>query len=282
MVTVDPVLRTRLASPPPAPPSLERRFTVGGVVSKTMAVWWKHLGAFTLMSVVTNAPLALGFAALMWRTFQLSPPNSGRAPSPAEFVSIGIAFLGGLLLTMVLTAVQTGAITYATVRHLQGTRARLAEMLGVAFRRVLPVVAVSFLLGFGVLGGTLLLFVPGVMFLVAASVVMPAAVVERPGILASFSRSFALTRGNRWGLFAAGLVVFVILWVFSLIIQLGATIGVTLALGPERGPLAAMAVSQLGNAFFSAIPLVAVSVAYHDLRVAKEGVDTASLAAVFE
>jgi hypothetical protein len=283
MVTVDPVLQTRLVAPPlPAPASLEQRFTVGGVVSKTMSVWWKHLGAFTLMSFVTYVPISLGFAVLLWQSFMLSGRRSADAAELRLFASIGIALLGGSLLTMVLTAIQTGAITYATVRHLQGARARLGEMLGVAFRRALPVVAVSFLLGLGFFGGTLLLLVPGIMFLVASSVAMPAAVVERPGIFASFSRSYALTRGNRWSLFAAGFVILVIMWVFSLIIQLTATIGVTLALGPERGPIAAVAVSQLGNAFFSAIPLVAISVAYHDLRVAKEGVDTASLAAVFE
>ncbi len=40
--------------------------------------------------------------------------------------------------------------------------------------------------------------------------------------------------------------------------------------------------SQLGSAVFSVLPAVAVAVCYHDLRRAKEGVDTAELARVFE
>ena len=57
----------------------------------------------------------------------------------------------------------------------------------------------------------------------------------------------------------------------------------SLAVLPPRFAMAALLLSsQLGNALLSPLPLVALSVAYHDLRVEKEGLDTATLARVFE
>ena len=49
----------------------------------------------------------------------------------------------------------------------------------------------------------------------------------------------------------------------------------------ERGTIAFVA-AQLGNAVFSVLGVVAIAVSYHDLRLAREGVDTAALARVFE
>ena len=164
-------------------------------------------------------------------------------------------------------------------------RARFGEMVRVGLRRGLPVVGIGILLWVAVMAGLVLLVVPGVMLMVATSVAVPAAVVERPGVLGAIRRSLALTRGRRWPLFAAGLSIVVIMWVLAAVVQVGATVLSVAILSARRGPqMAAVLVvaSQLGNVLFSALPLVAMSVAYHDLRAEKEGVDTAALARVFE
>jgi hypothetical protein len=265
-----PVLETRLA--PPAP--LERRFTVGGLVGRTLEVWWRHVLAFTLMSAIVYAPIAAAFVYA--GTALEADPRSG--PSAA----LGVAFGAAWVATIALAVVQVGAVTYATVRHLNGERARLGEMLSVGLRRGLPVVAAGFLVWLAVLGGTLLLVVPGLVVMVATSVAVPAAVVERPGAVGAFRRSLALTRGARWPLFAAGIVLLVVVSVLSGIAQGAATVVGSLLLPPERAVAGVLVTSQVGNALFSVIPTVGIAVAYHDLRLAKEGVDTEALARVFE
>lgn len=277
MTTPEPVLETTLAAPrtPDAQP-LGPRFTVGAVVSKTVSVWWKHVLAFTGMSIVVYTPLMVVLGLFMTAVV------TGNAPSVDALPTLGIAGVVVWLLTVVLAVIQAGAVTYGTVRHLSGERARVAEMIRVGFQRGLPIVAVGFLLWIAIVLGMLLLLVPGVMLLVASSVAVPAAVVERPGTLGAIRRSFALTRGYRWGLFAAGLAVMVIVWVLTAVVQVGATVLLTLLLPQQQAMAGAIVTGQLGNVFFSAIPVVGIAVAYHELRVAKEGIDTAALARVFE
>jgi hypothetical protein len=191
---------------------------------------------------------------------------------------VGVAWA----LTVVLGVIQAGAITYGTVRHLAGERARLGEMLRVGVRRGLPIVGVGLVLWLGFLLGLVLLVVPAFVLATASCVALPAAVVERPGVLGAIRRSFELTRGRRWALFAAGLVVTIIVWGLAAVVQVAATVLAAAVLSPQRAAIGMIVASQLGNVLFSALPLVGISVAYHELRAEKEGVDTAALARVFE
>jgi hypothetical protein len=65
-------------------------------------------------------------------------------------------------------------------------------------------------------------------------------------------------------------------------VQVGATVLSALVLPPQKAAVGVLVASQLGNVFFSALPLIGVAVAYHELRAEKEGVDTTALARVFE
>ncbi len=274
-MTEEPILETQLVTvAEPVAPPLAGRVTAGALISKALSSWWRHVLPFTALSFVVYAPMAVAFGVFtvaVWEQFR------GR-----DFAWLFGGFGGAWLLTVVLSVVQSGAVTYGTVRHLSGERATVAEMLRVGFRRWLPVVGVGLVFGIGVVLGLVLLVVPGVLLLVAGSVAVPAAVVERPGVLGALRRSFALTRGRRWTLFAAGLAVMTVVWVLAAVVQVGATVLATALLPPQRAPLAVLVISQLGNVLFSPLPLVGVAVAYHELRVEKEGVDTAALAKVFE
>jgi 2-succinyl-5-enolpyruvyl-6-hydroxy-3-cyclohexene-1-carboxylate synthase len=73
-----------------------------------------------------------------------------------------------------------------------------------------------------------------------------------------------------------------VMWAASMGVQLVATVVMMAALGPERGPLAIIVVSQLGGALFGLLPMIGATTAYHELRVAREGLDAGHLAAVFD
>jgi hypothetical protein len=274
----EPVLETQLVAPTVLAPAAAPAFTVGGVLSRTMKVWGAHFWSFAAMSLVVYAPMIAGFGTFFaW----VMGASEGRAPEPAELATGGAAVAAGSAVTIVLSVVQMGAVTYGTVRHLHGERAPFGRMVAVGFRRGLPVVGTGFVVWLGTVAGIVLLFVPGILFLVASCVAVPAAVVERPGVFGSIGRSFALTRGSRWPLFAAGLVIVVVVWILSSVLQIG-----SLLLGAVVPPpyllVVSLVASQVGNALFSVVPVVAIAVCYHDLRLQKEGVDTADLARVFE
>jgi hypothetical protein len=279
--TTERVLETRLVAAGPAPVPgavpLGHRFTVGGVLGKTLAVWWRHVLPFTALSVVVYSPFAVTFG-MFWS----SVVRQGRTPGSGEPGKLAVAVAAISLVTVVLAVVQAGAVTYGTVRHLSGERARFGDMVRAGLRRGLPVVGVGVVLWFATVLGLVLLVVPGILLMVAASVAIPAAVVERPGVGGAIRRSFQLTRGRRWAVFAAGLTTLVAVWVLTAAVQLGATVLASTLLPPQQAPLGVIVSSQLGNVLFSALPLVGIAVAYHELRVEKEGVDTAALAKVFE
>lgn len=187
-------------------------------------------------------------------------------------------------LTWLLSNLATAAVTYGAIQHLRGTPAPVGSWIVHALRCLVPVVLVSLLASlliavpwglaaYAVIGdvpfGILLAlvgFVVGLMALLALSVAIPVAVVERPGILAALSRSRVLTAGARWR----------ILGVYSVLFLLALFVVV---------PLNLLEVPWLGHVAQALVaPLAALMPAllYHALRVSKEGSDAESIAAVFD
>ena len=127
-----------------------------------------------------------------------------------------------------------------------------------------------------------LLIIPIAMLYLAWSMATPACVVERAGPFRSLARSRALTKGHRWKI--VGLLLVTVLGGIIIGAIVGATSGAILALigvGGLRAVLSA-AMGLIWNSVWSAFFAVLTVVAYHDLRVAKEGVDTGQIAAVFD
>jgi branched-subunit amino acid transport protein AzlD len=118
------------------------------------------------------------------------------------------------------------------------------------------------------------------MLLLRWSMGAPVCVVELLGPFRSLGRSRELTKGYCWkilGLLLLSLIPGLILGVVMVV-----TSGVFFIFGPSIGPAAAKMLSLIGNAMWTAFFAVLIVVAYHDLRVAKEGIGTDQIAAVFE
>ena len=173
--------------------------------------------------------------------------------------------------------VVTGALTFGVLQTLNGAPVPLGTLLKKGFAKVGSVLLVSFGYGLIVFLGILLLVVPGVIAMCALYVAIPAVVVEDVGPGEALGRSRALTKGSRWGILAVALVVGVVTLVAAGVAGVAAVRG-TSAL-PH--PIPALVSSAL-MVFATPLGACAAAVAYHDLRVAKEGVDTAALVKVFE
>ncbi|BDG04578.1 hypothetical protein [Anaeromyxobacter oryzae] len=255
-------------------------FTAGEVIGKTLKAWWKNVVPFTILSVVTMAPV------VVWLVdFQRS--LLAAQADPASFYRDGFGrFLGGFgvvwVVSMLLYVVALGAMTRGTFGYLRGERVSFGAMLTTGFGRGLPVVALALVAWIAIMFASILLVFPGIMLACAWAASVPAAVVERIGPFQALSRSAELTRGVRWKVFAAFLALFGVLWGLSMGVQLAASAFAVLALPAEHAPMGTLVVSQLGTALFSCIPSVGCAVTYHELRAAREGLDTAQLASVFE
>lgn len=127
-----------------------------------------------------------------------------------------------------------------------------------------------------------LVAIPLVILLVMWSVAMPVCVVERLGALRSLRRSRELTKGHRWRMFGLLLVTLVPCFIGNAI--LGAALGAFLISNPAGSllPAATQTIGLIGNGLWTAFITVVFLVTYRDLRVAREGIDTEQIAAVFE
>jgi ABC-type multidrug transport system fused ATPase/permease subunit len=84
---------------------------------------------------------------------------------------------------------------------------------------VLPLVVAGILAGIGIGIGLILLIVPGLFLLTIWAVIAPVIVIERRGAIESFGRSRELVRGSGWQVFGVIVVLFLLQFIVSAVIQ---------------------------------------------------------------
>lgn len=242
-------------------PATSGEFRAGPVIAKSLALLRRHLLKFLLLSILAALPPLL-LAAY---------PAAVHRPLDPNYLALA---LGSGLLTLFLLALCQPAILFGAFQTMRGRDFDLAEALGKAVERLAPVIGVSLLMLAAILAGSLLLLVPGLVLWTMFMVAVPVCVVERLGPIGSLRRSAALTKGNRLRLFGLFLLLLVGLTALRYLVDLvGVSIGGRLVAG----------IFDVGfDALSTAFELVAIAVVYHDLRVAKEGIDIERLASLFD
>ncbi len=172
-------------------------------------------------------------------------------------------------------------LTRAVVANVEGERADFGDCIATGFRFSLPVLAIGLLAKIGMGIGLVLLIIPGIMAAVIWSVAIPAAVVERTGVIGSFGRSRDLTRGSRWKVLGLILVALV---AYSLFSGLLAVFGLAFWSGPRSiAPIstAALAANILSGTLGSLLWGTIQPSLYFELRHATEGNGMDSLEDIF-
>jgi hypothetical protein len=276
---MQPALDVRPPSTPSSSTPAESAFGIGRVIARTFSAWWRHVWIFSLLTLVADLPLIAAAALAGIPIPGISAPTQNpfdrtAAAAPATLPS---GFWIAYLATMLLFTVEAGAITRGVVDHLAGKRVSLGAMVGTGLKRFVPLLAVGLLCYVIFLVGLVLLLVPGIYLACALAAAVPAVVVERPGIFGAIRRSFRLTKGKRFAVFVSFLVVVLV----AVGVSLSANFilpSLTASFSPLLGVLLGLAI----NVLFGTVVWTFPAVVYHDLRVAKEGVRTAELAAIFE
>lgn len=234
------------------------QFRIGSVMNKTFAVLSRQFGKFVLLALVPMIPIFLLTLGAL----------SSNAPSPSG-IAFGAVLIG--LLTFVLQIVAQATSLYGAFREMRQQPFTVGESLRVGLARAIPVIGVGILVGLATGLGFLLLVVPGIIIGCMLYVAIPACVIEKLGVSASISRSVALTRGYRWQIFGLFLLVIVISLVGALVLARIGGAGFV-------GQMLSFAWQVASTAFGAVLS----AVIYHDLRMAKEGIDLDTLASVFD
>jgi len=238
--------------------------SIGGVFSRTFAALFSNIVTFLIISFLILLPLPI---------FNLLSGGGMAIPPQAA----GAGYLIAVLLNLVLTYAAMGAVVFGTVAYLRGNSAGLGECLSRGFGAVVPVILVAILITIMGMIGTVLLVIPGIIVFVVTAAAVPAAVVERPGVWGSIKRSAELTKGNRWRIFALLVIFYIVMMGIAWVLGL-----VGLPVLVPDGSIFAIVVLYVWSGITTAFFAVFGAVIYHDLRVAKEGVSSAQIAAVFD
>jgi len=261
-------------------------FRAGRVLGQAVGIFARNLVGFVVLGLVVYAPILV---------------HNGWIVAPDDFFEVTARANGHSvfwrLLEAVIDLMFQATVVYSVFLQMRGDRPSIVAAVGAGLGRLFPVLGVVILLVLAIVGaalpgfllggmtdapvvGVLAIAIPAGYVYVVFYVAIPAAVVERPGIMMSLRRSQELTEGNRWGIFGLLLVTVVLAFVIAFLLQrafLGDAFDLTVA--KLRTFTAIESVVDLVFGIFGA---VVVAVAYHDLRMAKDGVSADELAAVFE
>ena len=246
-------------------------FQIGAVLRRSFLVLFKNFGPFILMSLIFMLPSQF---PLLLATPEPAVEAAGEAAMPS------LVPLATFVVHFLSTSLLSATLVYGTIIQLRGGHATAMESVVKGLGLLLPVIAVSLLAGLITLAGLMLLVVPGILAFTVLWVAVPAAVVESPGIMASLRRSAELTNGYRWRV----LGVIVVLMLISAVIEMLVVGPLVATMTLESGsmPIGSTIILLIVQAFFAALSAVTIAVSYHDLRIAKEGVGTEQIAAVFD
>lgn len=273
-------------------------FRVGRALSRSFSIYFRNIVPFGLLALVVSAPTYV---------YQILVGPGDEFAAPADLTEYWSQFsvepLVVFIVTFLLSNLVVAALVYGTIQNLKGENASFGECfaksialmlpafgVGVVYLLVLVLATLAVAVPCGIVIGLLVaatgssviyflgvpvILVPFLYVVVVLYVTLPVAVIERAGI-GSLKRSAVLTNGHRWRLSALLILFFFI----------GGSIGVSLyflGLTGESANFTGKMVTQWGlSGVISAFSAVMTAVIYHDLRVAKEGLDSNQIAAVFD
>ncbi len=239
------------------------RFSIGDVLSDSFGVLGRNFAPFFLLSLIISAPGII-------YTYMLI--NSGGGGSTFDQLKI-------TLIEMLLGSIVTAVVVFGTVQDLRGQRASLGACISRGVTLVFPIFAVILLQAILIGIGLIALIIPGLIIMTVLWVAIPAAVIERPGVIASLGRSATLTKGARWPIF--GILFLVAIAAIAIGWVLEKTL-IPVPLYSVDGLTNFLLVSWVVDALFSAFTAILAAVGYYHLRMQKEGVEIETLAAVFD
>ena len=203
--------------------------------------------------------------------------------TPEQAVDEFNSYIGGLAISTLLQALAVLLASAACFRAIAqaylGEQPDWRSSLSYGLHRAPALLWLAVLYGLGVVLGTLLFILPGVWLYIAWALAMPALLVEGMRGRSALGRSFGLVKGRWWRTFGIIAFGFIIVSIFSGIIQAIFLVGIVIEPDNEALVLLLSGLSGvvglvIGTPFQSAL----LTVVYFDLRVRKEGFDLELLA----
>ena len=233
--------------------------TVGMILDATFRLYLQNVGLILGITTLAHVPYfvaLVGFTALLLRYNDV-----------AVLFAVQTLFLG-LLKFLVAYMVSQGAITYAISERYLQRPATVFDALQAVRKRYGTLLSALILVGLIVGFGYLLLIIPGILWTLSYTLVVPVVMLEAHDAVQSRQRSWALVEGYRGKVFA----VLLTFWGLSFLIAFGLQSVLIFLLAGTAGILGSV-VEELVSLLLMPFVLIADVLLYYDLRMRKEGFD---------
>jgi Membrane domain of glycerophosphoryl diester phosphodiesterase len=255
-----------------------RPMTLGEVLDRTFTLYREN---FLLFAGIAAFPylvmLIFNFGLLLFAS-QSAATSGPRLPSSGLVGGVVLGTFGALLLMLVLVGIAQAATVSAVSELFLGRQTTVGESYARAKDKILRVLAIMIMTALAAGVGFLLLIFPGIYLACRLALSVPASVVEQQSPAPSMARSMELSKGHAGQIFLLLLLVTVLTYVVTAILQLPAMVfSVSAALAKQQPSLAVSAYSYVAQFVSQVIvgPVGTISTVlmYYNLRVKKEGFD---------
>lgn len=178
---------------------------IGGVISETTETWKKAFATIWVIALILFIPVGI----LSYFS------DRGWLIALIYFIVAVIAtlYIQGVLSRVVQDVREDGKVDWS-----------VGELLKSINPKLLPLLGLSIVIGVLVSIGLVFFIIPGIILGLIWLVAFPVMVIEDKGVFASMSRSGELTKDNRWRLFGLMILVYIGIFVVSLVAGLIAAV----------------------------------------------------------
>jgi hypothetical protein len=224
-----------------------------------------------------NFSLMLGITATAYVPFYLimlviESSIGGNLPSHDAGVSTLLVQLLFLILwASIAFPIASGATTYAISERYLGNQVTIGEALRRGLHHFWPLSIAQITATIRVMFGFMLLIIPGILWMLSYSLIVPAIAIEGQRALPSLRRSRELIKDYRGKAFCILLVVNLL----QLVLAGGVSVisGLIFANNSASGDILSSAANNLLSIFVAPLGIVAAILLYYDMRIRKEGFD---------
>jgi len=158
--------------------------------------WRAYAHNFRALLVLTLPIAALSAIAIIMARLMPTDPNFELDGAPWVRAAIIVGVFVAVAIFIVVARVFSTAVIVSSYRSLGDQKPNLKESIKVGWRTFWPVLWVAILRGLVVLGGLILLVVPGIIWALRYSLAVQVAAIEGKTGLSALHRSKDLTRGK--------------------------------------------------------------------------------------
>jgi hypothetical protein len=230
--------------------------------------------ASTAMSVLEQIKIMKNINNLNADNYNQSNPYSA-----FSFMDPGY-FLTLFFLWLEYTAMTVTFLCYITLYKQNGnTVPNTDEMWGYFKFYFLKILGSSLVITILIIAGLVFCLIPGIYLAIIFALIPPIMIIENTSFGYAFNQSFRLIKDNWWVTFGSLVVIYIVLYVASMIVVIPATIlnagsifmhftkGTTVSI---TATVIATVLQQIAH-IFHVLPIVAVSLCYFNLTESKEG-----------